>query len=216
MRNDVKNKFLTSKVLSLAEKLPYFTVENFKLLDIDKDYLRVILSRLKKREAIIRLKKGLYASRFYLSSLKEKGSYSSFLEFLACFLHRPAYLSLDYMLYENNILTEAPVNFTLISKNKTAKFSNDLGNFIYHHIKKELFCGFEIKREHNFIISKATKAKALFDFLYFRKNIILGKDSFRELRLNLSEFSLQDKRELKKYINREGSNKMKEIFNLVF
>jgi len=211
----IRNESLAKKIFSLATKLPFFKVENFKVAGISPHYLRIILARYAKKGNLIRLKKGVYTSKIFIEEAKKENNYSVFLEFLANEIYSPSYLSLDYILYQENILTEIPVNFTLITKNKTVSFSNPLGNFFYHKIKDDLFFGFKTKKENSFIIKKATKAKALFDFLYLRKREIINKEAFKELRLNLSELSPEDKEELKRYIKKEGSEKMREIFSLL-
>ena len=128
-------------------------------------------------------------------------------------LETPSYLSLDYVLHEHNMLTEIPRNITAVGLRKTAHFSNDLGNFIYHKVKEELFLGFKVAKKGNFSILKATKAKALFDFLYLRKRFLLDKRAVGELRLNLGEFTRTDLKELREYVELEGSPRMKEILN---
>ncbi|PIV63597.1 MAG: hypothetical protein CO162_02575 [bacterium (Candidatus Ratteibacteria) CG_4_9_14_3_um_filter_41_21] len=213
MRNKYIDPF-SVKIISLVKELPYFKIENLKMLDIRENYLRIALSRLSKRKEIIRLKKGNYTAKNFVEKIKKENSFSSFLEFLATKIYSPSYLSLDYVLYENNILTEIPKNFTLITKNKTATFSNNLGIFIYHKIKDELFLGFDTQKIDNFLIYKSSPAKALFDFLYLRKKIVLNKEMLKELRLNLENF--KEKAEFKKYVDLEGSRKMKEIFSLLF
>lgn len=214
MRNDIKTKI--GRIIALIEKLPYFTLDDLLSIEKNKNYLKILLSRQEKAEKIIRLKKGIYVTvRYHLSHLNRSEA-DFYHEFLANILYRPSYLSLDYILYENNLLTEIPKNFTSITKNKTAKFSNKFGNFYYHKIKDELFSGFELVKKDDFTIFRARKAKALFDFLYFRKNIITDKKSAEELRLNLREFHLKDKKELRDYINKEGSKKMKEIYHYLF
>lgn len=215
----MRNKDLKSVneiILSLAKNLPYFEIENLKVLKINTNYLRIALSRLLKKGEIIGLKRGFYISKKFIEEMKTKNNFSIFLEFLASKIYSPSYLSLDYVLYENNILTEIPKNFTLITKNKTATFSNELGIFIYHKIKNELFLGFEVKTIGNFLVYKATKAKSLFDFLYLRKKIILNKKMIKELRLNLDNITSKEKKEFKKYINLEGSKKMREIYKFLF
>ena len=128
-------------------------------------------------------------------------------------LYSPSYLSLDYVLHEHNMLTEIPRNITSVGLRKTDHFSNELGNFIYHKIKEELFLGFNVVKKGNFSILKATKAKALFDFLYFRKRLLVDKEAVEELRLNLDEFTKTDFKELEGYVKMEGSSRMKEIIN---
>jgi len=215
MRNEELEP-LSKKIIFLVEGLPYFEVENLKLLEDDQNHLKITLSRLAKSNKIIRLKKGFYTSGNFIERMKEKNILSSFLEFLAARIYFPSYLSLDYVLYENNILTEIPKNFTLVTKNKTTIFSNQLGIFIYHKIKDELFLGFETKKVDDFLVFKATKTKALFDFLYLRKKLILNKKMVEELRLNLINFTSKEKRDLGNYIDLEGSKKMKEIYLFLF
>jgi len=214
MRNE--NTSLPKKILAYVGKLPFFKIENLGILQIPPHYLKIILSRLENKKEIIRLKKGLYTSSEFIEKTKRNNEFSSFLEFLSSKIYSPSYLSLEYILYENNILTEMPQNFTLITKNKTYTFSNSLGVFLYHKIRASLFCGFKIKRINNFFIYKAEKAKALFDFLYLRKNIILNKEMVEELRLNLKNFTINDRKNFEKYIDLEGSKKMKKIYNSLF
>jgi len=145
--------------------------------------------------------------------MKNRGEIEVFTDFIANFLYSPSYLSLETILYRYNILTEIPVNLTSVSKNKTAIFTNKLGNFIYHKVKPSLFCGFDLFEESGFSIMRATKAKALFDFLYLRKNILPNKEAIRELRLNVGNLSRDDIKELKKYVALEGSKKLKGILN---
>lgn len=213
MRNDIN---LTSKIISLVEKVPCFTIENLMVLGIKKNYLRIFLSRKAENGEFLRLKRGLYISKKFIENEKNKGRYSELLEFLTSRIYSPSYLSLDYVLYQHNILTEIPVNFTLVTRNKTKTFSNPLGNYVYHNIKDGLFFGYDIVRNNDFVVYKAGKMKALFDFLYFRKNFLRNKKSVEELRLNLEDISLKGKKELWKYIEKEGSKAMNGIYTNLF
>lgn len=214
MRNAYKSKI--EKIITLAERLPYFEFDSLAGVENDKNYLKVLFYRYKKTGKLISLKKGIYTTKEYIDNIQKSDKFSFYLEFISNILYKPSYLSLDYVLYEYHILTEIPTNFTLITKNKSKRFSNKFGNFIYHKIKNDLFCGFEILKKNDFVIYKATKVKALFDFLYLRKNSILDKKTVIDLRLNLDMFALSDKKELKGYIEIEGSKKMKAIFEFLF
>lgn len=214
MRNKGKSKI--SVIFSVAEKLPFFTLDDLASIETNKTYLKILLSRYEKSGKAVRLKKGVYVAKNYLEDLEKSGRISAYSEFLSGVLYQPSYLSLDYILYKHNILTEAPINFTAVAKKKTTSFSNRFGAFFYHKIKPDLYCGFETVREGGFMIFRATKAKALFDFLYFRKHGIINKDAAGELRLNLEVFDSKDKKELKSYIKKEGSKKMKEIYHYLF
>jgi len=157
-----------------------------------------------------------HSSKTFIEKAKGGGKFSYFLEFLATKIYSPSYLSLEYILYENNILSEIPQNFTLVTKNKTSTFSNNLGIFIYHKMKDILFSGFKITKNGDFLIYKAEKSKAFFDFLYLRKGIILNKEMARELRLNLENFNRRDRKKIMEYIDLEGSKRMKEIYSFLF
>jgi len=175
--------------------------------------LNIVLSRSVKRGVLLRLRKNLYVAKSYLDQAERKGIFSDYVEFTANKLYSPSYLSLEYVLHEHNLLTDLPRNITSVGMRKTDHFSNELGNFIYHTIKEDLFCGFKVIKKGNFSILKATKAKALFDFLYFRKKLLVDRKALEALRLNLGEFNKNDFKELEGYVAKEGSVKMKEIIN---
>ena len=202
--------------MELAEKLPYFTLDDLSAIEKDKNYLKVLLSRYAKAGKVVRLKKGMYVAKNYIDVIEKNGAIANYGEFLAMVLCEPAYLSLEYVLSENNMLTEAPHNYTLVSLSKTNSFSNRFGNFFYHKIRRELFLGYDIINTSNYLINKATKAKALFDFLYFRKNHLSNENSVAELRLNLDALSAKDIAEFKKYIALDGSKKMKTLSKYLF
>lgn len=193
--------------------MPCFTLNDLAGLETDKTYLKILLGRYAKAGKIIRLKKGLYVVKDYIDNLEKKGYFSHYLNFLSGVLCEPSYLSLEYVLYRHNLLTDVPFSFTAVTKNKTAVFSNKFGKFFYYKIKDSLFCGFELVKEGEFSFLKATKAKALFDFLYLRKNILPVKEAVKELRLNVENLNRADIKELKKYVAMEGSKKMAEIIS---
>lgn len=214
MRNNTEklNKLVLGHILAL----PYFEFDDLAYLNKNKNYVKIILSRYKKKGSIVRLKKGIYTSRIYIEKLALKNAYSDFLEMVSNIIYQPSYLSLEYVLSEHGMLTESPKNIIAVSLNKTASFANELSYFFYHKIKPALFTGFKVENKSGFSILKASKAKALFDFLYFRKNILINKETVSELRLNLDNFKKADIREFKKYLDIDGSKKMKEIFNYLF
>ncbi len=210
MRNeDIKSK----QILKLAGNLPYFGAADLAPIGEKRTHLNIILSRYVKRGLMLHLRKNLYTTRTYLENAERRDVYSNYVEFIANKLYSPSYLSLDYVLYEHNMLTEIPRNITSVALRKTDSFSNELDTFIYHKIKEELFVGFEVIKKGDYSILKATKAKALFDFLYFRKRLLVDRQAVEELRLNLDNFSKDDLKELKEYVEKEGSPRMKEILN---
>lgn len=210
MRNDDTR---TKRILKLVASLPSFGAADLAPIGEKQTYLNIILSRQVKQGTMVRLRKNLYAAKSYIDSVERKNLFSDYVEFTANKLYPPSYLSLDYVLNEHNMLTELPRNITSVGLRKTEQFSNNLGNFIYHKIKEDLYTGFKVVKKGAFSILKATKAKALFDFLYFRKRLLVNKEAVEELRLNLDEFSENDFKELKGYVETEGSERMKEIVN---
>ncbi len=210
MRND---DIRTKRVLNLVAVLPAFGAGDLAPLGEKQSYLNIILSRQVKRGTMVRLRKNLYVTRSFLDTAERRGFFSDYVEFAANTLYPPSYLSLEYVLHEHNMLTEIPRNMTSVGLRKTEQFSNDLGTFIYHAIKEELFAGFKVMKKGDFSILKATKGKALFDFLYFRKRLLVDTRAVEELRLNLDELTESDLEELKGYGELEGSPRMGEIIH---
>jgi len=198
-------------MLKIVIALPLFTFDNLKVLDISQPYLKILLSRKIKSGEVIRLKKGLYTTRSFVEHIKQEGGFSDYLEYLATHLYRPSYLSLEYVLYQHHLLTEVPINFTLISTHKTTVFRNRFGTFLYHSLKKSLFQGFTLDKRGGFLIPMATVGKALFDFLYLRQSILKDPRAIRELRLNLEEMTAADKRVFTKFVCEAGSQHLHTI-----
>ncbi len=207
---------LSEIIIRKVERLPYFTVDNLKIIGYPDYQIRIALSRLEKRGVIVRLKKGFYTSGKFIDHTKMDGMSTPFAEFIATKIYGPSYLSLEYVLYENNVLTEVPVGFTLITQNKTFSISNKLGRFIYRKIRDELFNGYRAEKKNGYIYFKAERAKALFDFLYLRKRMIRNREMAEELRLNLEVLDESDLKRLEEYVAREGSPRMKAIVKFLF
>ena len=201
------------KIFSRAKRLPYFTVDDLAGLETDRNYLKTLLSRYEKGGRVIRLKRGTYVARDYLSLLKERRAFEDYKEFVSNLLYTSSYLSLEYMLSKHNLLTEMPVVFTAVSDRTTANFENELGRFSYRKISKPILDGVRAVKRGSFTILSATKAKALFDYLYLRKDDIVDDRAIEELRINTDELTGEDRRELSRYVAGEGSKKMKWIIS---
>lgn len=212
IRNDSKIAY----ILAHIKKLPYFRLEDLRGLSADKIYLKILFSRYAEKGVLVRLKRGLYTTQYFLDESQKQHTFSAYTECVANILYPPSYLSLDYILYRHQILTEIPQNFTAMTPRKTYRLRNPLGTFFYHTIRPDLFKGFTIESRHPFQIAAATPAKALFDFLYLRKNLLNSPQAIEELRLNLKSFIKKEQTELKSYIEAEGSGKMKLIFKILF
>jgi len=212
MRNE---ETYSQKLLSAVERLPIFTFENVRITGIPTEYLKILLSRKVKAGEVIRLKRGIYTTKKYIQRAVSQDAYPSFVEYAAVQMYQPSYVSLEYALAQHNLLTDAPIHLTLMTWKKTMRLSNKLGTFLYHTIREELFGGYATQRKHGFSISTATPAKALFDYLYLRKAILINRQTIEELRLNTEEFSSADRRELGRWVRQEGSERMRNIFDTV-
>ena len=113
MRNDYINP---KKILSLTAPSPFFRRTHLTPLGEDKPYMKIRLSRLAKREEMIRLKKAMYVAKLGIDAAEKGAPFSDYVEWLANALYLLSYLSLDYILYVHNLLTEAPKNITSCSR----------------------------------------------------------------------------------------------------
>ena len=149
---------------------------------------------------LIQLKKGLYVTNNFLQQRTDRQVYS---EFVANILKKPSYLSGEYVLQKYGVLTESVFGFTCVTRKKTREYSNKLGNYIYSNIKDSLFCGYNIINKSGFEIKEATKAKALFDYLYFKLRNVpeVNLKVIESLRLNLDNITKKDFEYLRYYIN---------------
>ncbi len=211
MKNTALDSYKTKKVREAVKKMPYFTMQSLLSLSIESKHLKVILSRMKKRGEIVSLKKGVYSTSEYIEDVKRSDHYTAYLEFLANIIYSPSYLSGEYILSEHGVLSESFYGFSSVTVKKTNKISNELGSFYYYSVKEDLFCGFKGKKIGDTVVYKATLAKALFDFLYLRKNSVVNDSYLSSLRLNTQQISRKDIKEFNGYVKKEGSKKMIKI-----
>jgi len=201
------------KQIELPSNIAIINKENFSLYlpNITQNTFNQNIKNWLKVKKIIALKKGTYIFKDFLEKEENKLAY---LEFLANKIYQPSYLSREYVLAKYNILSESVFAFTSVSLKSSREFRNDIGLFLYSKIKKSLFCGFETLEYKNNFIQIATKAKALFDYLYFYKRKIkqVDKKQIDLLRLNLEEVKNRDWQEFEKYLEISKSKKLRKIF----
>jgi len=198
------------------ENLSYFDFETVsQVTSISGNTLYQCINRWLKRGLIITLKKGMFTTNKYIDRLRSKSSY---LEFISNKLNYPSYLSSEYVLSLNQVLTESVFAYTSITKKKTNQYSNRYGNFFYRNISDSLFTGFNIVSKDGFDIAIATKSKALFDYLYLKlyRNKVVNKELIDGFRLNLDEFNKNDIKEFKSYCIKTGIKKYIDLPNLLF
>jgi len=195
--------------------LPFFTLDALKSL-LGENPLPTIKYNLRTGK-LTKLKKGVYVSEEFLKRTKYQGKFEDYLEFLANRLISPSYLSLEYMLAKYAILSESPFTITSITTKTPRIIKNPLATFAYYNIKDELFSGFKLLKKPPFKIMAASRAKALFDYLYLKKRILktVNKEIVEELRLNLDEFTFPDWQEFEKYLALARSKKLEKIFKIL-
>ena len=168
------------------------------------------IERLLKEGYLVNLKKGWYVSKPFLD---KQSNLKSFTEYLANKLRTPSYLSLEYVLSKYNLIPEEINIWTSVTTKSTRFYENDLGVFSYKSIKDKLFMGYKETEVEGNQIYIANKTKALFDFLYLKRN--LGENLVYELneglRFNWTVFSDKDLQEFSKYVQISNMDKMKQI-----
>lgn len=168
----------------------------------------------RENKDLVMLKSGLYVlkSRYEKEINKDK-----YLEFIACQLIQPSYLSLEYVMAKYQLLTEAVNSFTSVTIKKTSSILNDLGAFRYYSISQALFTGYKVKYFYGAPIWEATKEKAIFDFLYlkFLRNQPINKKVIDDLRINWDEVSRVELDSVKKYSELTNSKKIASAIDLV-
>ena len=213
--------FMNKKWQAIEEKLkkfPYYTKQNLSLvLEKDNFSLDYWIKKLIRQDILIPVKKGVYVSFYYLDKIKEEGFLNLYLQQMANFLRQPSYISLETALSSYGLIPEESFNITSITLKSTRVYKNKLAIFFYRNIKKELFLGFN-KENFSLPIQRATKAKALFDYLYLKKfnNVKEIEYFLKETgRINWFVFNKDDKKEFDQYVKISQSKKMVFISKII-
>ncbi|MFA5102473.1 MAG: hypothetical protein WC525_04920, partial [Candidatus Thermoplasmatota archaeon] len=120
-------------------------------------------------------------------------------------LRVPCYLSLEYALSRQGILSQRPYTITLVTTQPPYTFQTDTTQYEYHQIHKSLFWGYTQEKT----VCIAHPEKAVLDLLYIRgvctKELTLN--GFRSL-LEDMDFDTLDKRRLQEYTKQFGKRTM--------
>lgn len=147
-----------------------FTPSDFEtLLDAPAATVRVQLSRMVSRGVLTRIRQGLYANPFSPPSVDE----------VAMALRSPAYISLESALARHGVLSQSPVTITLVTTGQPYVFHAMDLVFEYHHIKREIFTGFE--RQGACLLAEPEKALADLIYLRHRRRKQLDIERLRSL-----------------------------------
>lgn len=175
--------------------------------------LRNSIAYWKKNNSLIQIKRGFFVFQNFLDK-KDNAMYYS--RFIATKMIEPSYLSKEFVLQDYGMLTDIVFGYTVITTKKTQSISNQFGIFNYQSIKPELFCGFIAKTYNDTAWNIATKAKALFDYLYYNKKKFkqISFEELEALRINLNSMEKKDFVEFMTYA-KKADKKMQNICVLV-
>lgn len=186
-------------------KTPYFfrkdlILSNYKIYDYQ-------LTGWCNKKYLIKIKNGLYMFNNRMDSVDA-------IE-LSQLIYEPSYISMESALRYYNFIPEMVYAITCVTTKANRNFKNVAGNYIYSHIKPELFFGYiPIKTKYGYYYV-AEPEKAVLDFIYLKLSQINNDDEFNELRLNLSEISSTiNKKKFNQYLNVFNIKKMSEVAKL--
>lgn len=207
---------MKTKILDSLDRMPYFTIEAVKQLMEDSSpgegSVQTAIYRWTKAGDIVRLKKGVYMTRRFYDTHRRDEEFASM---VSAILIPQSYLSLEYVLQRNGILTDITYPVTAVTLKQTRVFENKLGTFSYRNIKPALYYGFTFSEYAGIPIAAATIAKALFDYLYLRKLpkfSVNGKDNLaQKLRLNLDDLAAEDQLAFASFVGLSQSKKMERV-----
>ncbi len=191
--------------LDLAIKTPYFSKKDLILKDLKiYDYQ---LTDWCNKKYLIKVKNGLYL-------FSNRQNYLQ-LEELSQLIYEPSYISLESALRYYNFIPEMVYAITCVTTKANRNFQNLIGNYIYSHLKPELFFGYNpIKTKYGYYYI-AEPEKAILDYIYLKLSQINNDDEFNELRLNISEISSTiNKKKFTQYLNVYNVKKMSEVAKL--
>jgi predicted transcriptional regulator of viral defense system len=162
-------RYIEKKVFSFADLK--------QMTGLPQDQLQVELSRLAARGILWRLGRKWYANPFAPPSVEE----------VAMVLRYPSYISLEYALAQEGILSQTAFTITLITTKLPYTFNLDGTLFEYHQIAKRLFWGYRFSGQANV----AWPEKALLDLIYIR-HLKTHKLSATRLHSLLEDMYLQE------------------------
>ena len=146
-----------------------------------KSSLAVQLTRLVRASLVKRIAYGWYENPFAPPSQEE----------VAMILRYPSYLSMEYALSKQGILSQAVYTLTLITTKLPYTYKTEGATYEYHQINKNLFWGY--KRAGMVQIAEAEKA--LLDLIYIRyaKNRGLNTTGLKSLLndMDIGEFDFK-------------------------
>ena len=153
--------------------MPVISSHDFPLISDNPEMLRVQVHRWVENGTLIQLKRGLYILN--VPGVKKSPDF-----YLANRIVFPSYVSMESALSYYELIPEAVYSTVSITTKKTNRFNNKLGNFVYYHIKNELFSGYIKLKVEEFYVNIADPEKSILDYLYLK---YLNVEDLEEVRL---------------------------------
>jgi len=141
---------------------PIIISKDIRRIEKNNQVLLNQFNRWQKKGLLVKLKRGTYL----LNKNDRKINPGRY--FIANKLYEPSYVSMETALSFYGFIPERVYDIISVTTKKTARFKNDLGLFVYRHIRPQVFEGVKlIKDENGFSVFIAEPEKAILDFLYF-------------------------------------------------
>lgn len=146
----------------------------------------------------IQLKKGLYMTATYWRTHEQDQNLHLF---LANSLRYPSYVSGAYFLQRHDMLTEITHPITSVTLKSSRNYNNKIGAFVYSSISEDLYTGFVTEKYREETVYVASRAKALFDFFYFKygKTKTFPPDIKERDRISMEKLTSREKKEFRTY-----------------
>lgn len=183
-----------SKLLTKINSIPkkFFSLTDLsKISDLEKNSLKVAISRAVKDEKIIKLVNGFYAKN--INDIPWEN--------LAINIYSPSYISFESALSYYNILSQQTASLTLATNKRRKNIEIHNQSIVYRHIRNDLFWGF-IKKDDYLI---AEPEKAFLDLAYLSLN---GYGHFDLDEMNISLLEIE---KIAKYLKRFKSKKLDKL-----
>lgn len=156
--------------------------------------IKMQLSRLHKRGILIRLKRNCYTFQKYPPDPLLIGQE----------LVKPAYYSLEWILSRAGIIPEGVSRYTLVTTQKTKRWTTPFGVYEYRHLPPRLFFGVD---QHSDGVWCASPEKALLDYLYLNSQAFRPKISAWQAE-RLDELDTLDWQKMNEWAPRYGMKKL--------
>jgi predicted transcriptional regulator of viral defense system len=169
--------------------------------------MRNQLTRWQAKGLVLKLKRGVYILR------KDERMIRPSEQYIANQLYVPSYVSMEYALGLYGLIPERVHDITSITTRKTMRIKNDIGTFVYQHIKPAAFRGFHSGLDDaGLTYFIADPEKAIVDFCYLNLGKLEGdygavlRESFRFQ--NIGALSCK---KVARYASAFGSSKLSSI-----